>query len=116
MELRRVYNKIFPFPGYIAFTLCPWVFIREKAKKRYTEKANRHETTHAFQQIETLWILFFVLYGLEWLVKWFCCGFDSHRAYRSISFEQEAYEHEDEIGYNNVRYHYVWVKYIFKLK
>lgn len=115
MELKRVYNKHFPCGGYPYLTFYPWVFIREGAKRRYTAKANRHETTHAHQQVETLWILFLMLYGLEWLVKYFFCKFDGHRAYRSISFEQEAYEHEDEVGYNHVRHHYAWVKYIFSL-
>jgi hypothetical protein len=115
MELIRVYSKNFPLPGYLALTFYPWVFIREGVKDRYTAKVDRHECTHAYQQIETLWILFLVIYGLEWLIKWLCCGFDSHRAYKSISFEQEAYDHEDEIYYNDVRSHYNWIKYIFKL-
>lgn len=116
MKLKRVYSKHFPFQGYLALTIFPWVFIRKKAKERYTDKVDRHETTHALQQIETLWILFFVWYGLEWLIKWFFCSFDGHRAYHSISFEQEAYEHEDELYYNDSHRHYNWVKYIFKLK
>lgn len=115
MELIKVYSRYFPFSGFLALTICPFVFIRKKAKERYTAKVNRHETTHALQQVETMWILFFVLYGLEWLIKWFCCKFDSHRAYRSISFEQEAYMHENELYYNDLRKFYAWTKYIFRL-
>ena len=116
MELKKVYSKHFPFKGYIALTFYPWVFIREDEKKKYTTKIHRHETTHAYQQVETLWILFLVIYGLEYLIKWVFCGFKGSKAYYSISFEQEAYEHEAEIGYNNARCHYAWMKYIFKLK
>ena len=116
MELKKVYSKHFPFKGYLAITFCPWVFIREEYKHAYTAKIDRHETTHAFQQIETLWILFFIIYGLEYVVKFILCGFKHKRAYQSISLEQEAYEHEKEVGYNNVRYHYAWIKYIFSLK
>lgn len=115
MELIRVYNKYFPFKGYLALTIYPWIFIREEYKRAYTAKVNRHEETHAYQQIETLWILFWVVYGLEFIIKWLLCGFDSKRAHYSISLEQEAYEHESEVYYNNVRKHYAWVKYIFKL-
>jgi hypothetical protein len=44
------------------------------------------------------------------------CGFDSDRSYRSISFEQEAYEHQEETYYNNVRRHFAWLKYVFTIK
>ena len=115
MKLKRIYSNIIPFKGYIALTVFPWVFIRNSAKQRYTPTVNRHETTHGYQQIETLWILFFVIYGLEYLIKIFICGFDTSRAYRSISFEQEAFYNQGDVNYNNTRKHYAWVKYIFKL-
>ena len=115
MKLKRVYSKHFPFQGYVALTICPWVFIREEEKKKYTEKVYRHETTHALQQIECLWILFFLLYGVEYLVK-LICTFSHKRAYKSISFEQEAYNTENISYYNDIREHYAWVRYIFKLK
>ena len=115
MTLKRVYNNIIPFKGYKAITFYPWVFIRESARQRYTDTVDRHETTHAHQQLECLWLFFFLIYGLEYLIK-LLCTFSTNRAYESVSFEQEAYEHEDEIGYNNVRKHFAWVKYVFKLK
>ena len=115
MELIRVYNNIIPFQGYIAMTFFPWVFIRKKNTIRFTPKVERHETTHGYQQLETLWVIFLVLYGLEYLIK-LLFTFSHKKAYRSISFEQEAYEHELEISYNDVRKHYAWMKYVFKLK
>ena len=114
MELKRVYCKHFPFAGYKAFTLCPWVFIREKAKQRYTPTCHRHETTHALQQIETLWVLFFIIYGLEYVIK-LCCCFNTDKAYRSVSFEQEAYATQGKVDYNDNRKHYAWIKYVFTL-
>ena len=62
MKLKRVYCKHFPFSGYLALTWCPWVFIREGARQRYTPTVNRHETTHGLQQLECLWIFFFIIY------------------------------------------------------
>ena len=115
MTLKRVYSNIIPFQGYVAMTLYPWVFIRKSAAERYTEAADRHEATHGYQQIETLWVLFFLIYLVEYLVK-LVITFDHRTAYRSISFEQEAYMHEDDASYNSSRKHYTWVKYIFKLK
>ena len=138
MELKRVYNKYFPFSGNKAMTVIPWIFIREKAKDRYTVKDDRHEHTHGYQQLEMLiagavltlaflilgfgwWSLlalpiFFELYLLEWVIKAPFCRWDFSKSYRSISAEQEAYEHEDEIGYNNVRKHFNWLKYVFTIK
>ena len=116
IRLKKVITKNFPFLGFKALTICPWVFIRKSALDRYTDRDDRHETTHALQQIETLWILFFIVYGLEWFVKLFFCRFDSHAAYRSISFEQEAYGHEAETYYNDARKHYAWLGYVFSVK
>lgn len=115
MILKRIYLKHFPFKGYLALTFCPWVFIREDLKYKYDDTVDRHETTHALQQIETLWILFFLLYGLEYVCK-LVLTFSHEKAYKAISFEQEAYEHEAELFYNSVRKHYAWIKYVFKLK
>ena len=115
MTLKRVYSNIIPFPGYTAMTVCPWVFIRKKTKERYTEKTDRHETTHGLQQLETLWVLFFIIYLVEYLIK-LLITFSHKRAYKSISFEQEAYNFEWELDYNDRRKHYAWTKYIFKVK
>lgn len=114
MELKKVYNNIIPFKGYLALTIFPWVFIRKNAKQRFTDKVERHETTHAYQQMETIWIFFFLIYGLEYLVK-LLITFSHKKAYRSISFEQEAYLHEDEIHYNLFRDDYEWTNYVFTL-
>jgi len=115
MKLKRVYCKHFPPSGYMALTLWPWVFIREKARERYTAKVDRHETTHALQQIETLLVFFLIIYGLEYVIKLVICGFDHSRAYYSISFEQEAYLWESNPGYNYIRKHYAWMRFVFKL-
>lgn len=57
-----------------------------------------HETIHFRQQREWLFVFFFLLYVLEFLWhlvrlrKW-------HKAYYSISFEQEAYQHQNDAEY-----------------
>jgi hypothetical protein len=35
-------------------------------------------------------------------------------AYRDISFEQEAYYHEEDMEYLKNRKHHAWIKYLFK--
>ena len=112
-DMKKIYNNIIPLKGFTALTMWPFIFIRNG--KTLTNRGERHETTHALQQIECLGIIFFILYGLEYLLK-LCFTFSCAKAYMSISFEQEAYEHQDEVYYNEVRKHYAWIKYIFKLK
>ena len=114
MKLKEVYNNIIPFKGYIALTLYPWVFIRNEYKKKYTSKVKRHEETHGFQQIETMWIFFLIIYILEYIIKSICL-LSFKKGYRSISFEQEAYINQDNKDYNTQRKHYAWIKYIFSL-
>ena len=137
MKLNKIYSNIIPFEGYIALTVWPWVFIRKDLRHKYTETTDRHEHTHGYQQIECLilgavvaailfivgcgwWSLlaltmFFWLYLTEWIIKIPVCVVTNMDAYYSISFEQEAYDHEAEIGYHNVRKPFAWTKYIFKL-
>ena len=95
-------------------TLFPWVFIRKSARERYTDKVDRHETTHALQQAELLFVLFYLIYGMEYLLK-LLITFSHKKAYKSVSLEQEAYGHENEENYNSTRRHYAWVKYVFRL-
>lgn len=114
MTLKRVYCQHFPLQGYVALTCFPWLFIRQSAKQRFTPTAYRHELTHAHQQVELLWLLFFIIYGLEYIVK-LLITFSHNKAYHSISFEQEAYATQGKVDYNTNRKHYAWIKYVFTL-
>ena len=116
VKLRQIITGSFPFKCYTALTIYPFVFVRKDRAEKYTKKVERHETTHALQQAECLFLLFFLIYALEWIIKLPFCKFNRDRAYMSISFEQEAYEHQEEVYYNEVRRHYAWAKYLFTLK
>ena len=116
MKLKVVYNKYIPLKGFVALTLWPWIFVREDKSAKFTPMMKRHEATHAHQQVECLLVGFLLIYCLEWIIKDVLCGFDSDRSYRSISFEQEAYEHQEEIYYNDVRRHFAWLRYLFTIK
>lgn len=57
-----------------------------------------HETIHYHQQREWLFLPFFVLYAAEYLihlVRYRNCM----KAYRAISFEREAYAHQNHPNY-----------------
>lgn len=111
--MKLVYNNIIPFKGYLAMCVFPFIFVRKDARAIKTTDIN-HETIHGKQQIEMLFVLFFVWYGIEWLVRWVAYGFDGHLAYKNISFEQEAYLNENDLSYPYERKLYSFVRYLFK--
>ena len=51
---------------------------------------------------ELLFIFFYIIYFLEWIVRLFI----NKNAYRSISFEKEAYSNEDNLEYLKTRKHF----------
>lgn len=69
-----------------------------------------HERIHSAQMRELLWVPFYMLYFLEWLVRLVQFrNFD--RAYRSISFEREAYGYARDLDYLTRRRHFAqWRK------
>lgn len=72
-----------------------------------------HEKIHTAQQRELLFLPFYVLYGIEWRLK-----FLKYRSwkdtYYNISFEREAYTHGNDLSYLPQRSNYSWIKYIVK--
>ena len=99
-----IYNKLIPFKGFCAINLCTFIFVREEYReifKRFKElykKMLNHESIHSAQQKELLFIFFFIIYLIEYginLIKYK----DTDLAYRNISFEREAYEHEGDYDY-----------------
>ena len=104
-------NNIIPFPGYSAVTVWPFIFVRRGTW--YSNNIDRHERIHGRQQLEMLLLLFYLWYGLEYIIR-LCITRDHNRAYRSISFEQEAYANERDQDYLKHRRWYAWLKYLFK--
>ena len=98
-------SKIAPIQIW-AVSAAFWVWCRGEL----SEKTKRHETVHYQQQLELLFILQWICYGICWLI-----GFAKYRngkkAYYQNPFEQEAYylqELEDGLA---SRKRYGWVKY-----
>jgi hypothetical protein len=111
--MRIIYNKIIPFQGYKAINLFGIVFVRNECKNRFDDIDTNHESIHAKQMKELLFIPFYLFYLIEWFIKW-CVYMDSHAAYRAISFEREAYSNEANLDYNKSRKHFAWLKRIIK--
>ena len=87
--------------NFLAICLFGCVFTRGALSR---ENLN-HESIHAAQQKELLYIPFFIWYVLEWLVLlvWYR---DSYKAYRNIRFEREAFAHQHDANYLSRRRHY----------
>lgn len=64
-----------------------------------------HELIHSAQMRELLWVPFYIIYGLEWLLR-FLATRSAAKAYRSLSFEREAYDHDHDFGYLRRRRHF----------
>lgn len=131
-----IINKVLPRGFFTATTVWPFIFVNKSMEHCFTDKIKRHEYTHVLQQIECLIVgvilaiillclsygwwslltipLFFWWYGIEWLIRLPLCDWDKDIAYVSISFEQEAYEHQKEVSYNRTRKRFCWLKYLFR--
>lgn len=64
-----------------------------------------HELIHSAQMRELLWVPFYIAYGVEWLWRMLLTR-NAMQAYRSVSFEREAYAHGSDLGYLQYRVHY----------
>ena len=104
--MKIIYNNILPPKGFKAINLFGVLFVR-KDVEIYDTTLN-HEAIHTAQMKEMLYIFFYLWYFFEWLYRlvW------EVNAYRSISFEREAYENEDDISYLIHRKPFSWWKYL----
>ncbi len=97
-----IHIKRFPVGGgFYAINLFGVLFTTQKL----SAVDLNHERIHTAQQRELLYIGFYLWYIIEWLyllVKYR----NGLKAYFHISFEQEAYRHQDDLEYLKKRKHY----------
>lgn len=70
-----------------------------------------HERIHLQQQLEMLILPFYLWYCIEFLLRLIQTG-DRSRAYRNISFEREAYDHQHDLLYLKSRSFWSFLKYL----
>ncbi len=96
--------------NYTGLAIYPFIFLKNKSLSE-NEVLINHERIHLKQQIELLWVFFFVWYILEFIVhlvrfrNW-------KKAYHSISFEKEAYQNESDLDYLKYRKFWDFLKYL----
>ena len=98
-------SKRIPFKGFAAINLFGFIVVRRGIFA--SETLINHERIHTAQMRELGFIFFYLLYGLEWLIRLPMKG----NAYRNITFEQEAYDHQNEPSYLEVRKQYAPYRY-----
>lgn len=124
-------NKIIPFKGYETINLFGILFTRGDID----QIEYNHESIHTEQIVDCFilgfiiigaicfianlsacWLLlsptlFYILYGLEYV-----CIRAFHKkqadAYHDVSFEEEAYNNEENLSYIKNRIPFNWIKYI----
>lgn len=97
------------FKNFYAINICGIIISRGKLSAVSTN----HERIHTRQQLEMLFVFFFLWYGVEWLMRLII-----HRsaitAYLNISFEREAYANERNLDYLRSRPLFAWRRYLRK--
>lgn len=90
-----IYNNFIPFKGFRAINLFGVIFAREECRP-ITPYCINHEKIHTAQMRELWYVGFYALYLLEWVYRLI---FHTKTAYRGISFEVEAYNHQHDYTY-----------------
>lgn len=119
--MKIIRNSIIPCKGFTAINLFGVVFVRKEILPQHNisirdwEKMLNHELIHTAQMKELLYVPFYLLYGIEWLIR-LAMYRNTREAYRNISFEREAYDNQAYFDYivHKERKPYAFIKYIFK--
>lgn len=96
-------------PGrHSGMALYPFILLRHPES---SDRLLRHERIHLRQQLELLILPFYMWYFLEYLIHR-ANGLSHDAAYRSISFEREAFTHDWDADYLAERSLWSFRKYL----
>lgn len=112
MKIKKMnwFVTLITFGWASGITLAPFgIYLKEKHFGDI--RIINHESIHWKQQLEMLIVFFYLWYFIEWIIKIFT---SSGSAYRSLSFEREAYDNENDFNYLETRKHFAWFKRIIK--
>lgn len=102
--MKIIYNNIIPLKEFDAMNIFGVIFARKEYGELPKEVIN-HERIHTAQMKELLYIPYYIIYRTEYLYN-LCKYKNSLEAYDNISFEKEAYLHENDLEYCKTRKHY----------
>lgn len=96
--------------NFRGLAIFPFIILKENSLKSNSTLIN-HEKIHIRQQLELLWVIFFVWYGIEFLVR--LIQFKNiYEAYQNISFEKEAYQNDTNLNYLKQRKFWKFAQYL----
>lgn len=104
--MKIVRNNIIPFKGFSGINLFGILFVRKNIT--ITSSMLNHEKIHTAQMKELFYVGFYLWYFVEWLIRWYTTP---QTAYRSISFESEAYSNQNNMNYLEHRERFSFWKY-----
>lgn len=107
--MKIIYNNLIPVKGFRAMTIFNIIFARKGSVIDKTVMT--HEKIHWEQEKEMMIIGFYLWYVIEFLIK-LAYYRNWKRAYRSISFEREAFANEMIDDYVINRKHFKWIDYV----
>ncbi len=107
--MKIIENNILPPKGFKAITFLNIIFVRKGCVM--SDADINHENIHWEQEKELLIVGFYLLYALEFFIRLLIVR-NWHKAYRSISFEREAYANQGAWFYLDVRKHYSWIHFL----
>ena len=128
-EMEVICNKWIPAPGFSCMNFFGKIYRREAlCGLELSKRTINHEGIHSCQAEDFIknpnntdfkrilgYLIFYLLYIIEWIFKFICMLFYwKIRPYRSLSYEQEAYNNEENFKYQETRKRFTWKKYIFK--
>lgn len=95
--------------GFDGISLFPFLLVKNN-KLLQLEVFMNHEKIHLKQQLEMLLVFFYIWYVIEFFIRWIICG-SRYKAYRTLSFEKEAYQNEKNLEYIKTRKPFSFIKY-----
>ncbi len=102
-------TNLFSFSRASAVTIFPFIFVQRKIMLKDKDLMN-HERIHIAQALELLVLPFYVLYGVEFLIRLIYYR-KVETAYLNISFEREAYLKQSDLHYLRTRKMWSFRKY-----
>ena len=105
----KFWTIILPKLNANAMALYPFILLKNKSQKQDYILIN-HEKIHLQQQLELLILPFYFLYFTNYLINLF--KYKNHyQSYYNITFEKEAFKHENDLNYLSNRKSYNWLNF-----
>ena len=108
--MKVIGSTFLPFKGFTAINLFGIIVVRKEYLPLSMRTIN-HESIHTHQIKELLVVGFYAWYIIEWFLRLIYYR-NFKKAYRAISFEQEAFCNEDDLDYLQNRKRFAFLRFV----